>query len=40
MLTYEMHGHIVIIIGKAVIKNAPFTVDETLTQYLYSTLSL
>lgn len=34
MLTKEIHGYIAIIIVKAVIKHAPFSVDETSTQYL------
>lgn len=34
MLTKEMHGRIAIIIVKAVIQHAPFTVDESSTQYL------
>jgi len=29
-----MHGHIAIIIVKAVIKHSPITADETSTQYL------
>lgn len=34
MLTKEMHGHIAIIIVKAVVQHAPITVDETSAQYL------
>jgi len=34
MLTKEMHGHIAIIVVKAVVHHAPFIVDETSTQYL------
>lgn len=34
MLTKEMHGHIAIIITKAVVQHAPITVDETSAQYL------
>lgn len=34
ILTKEMHGHISIIIVKAVIQHAPITVDETSAQYL------
>lgn len=34
MITKEIHGHIAIIIVKAVLQHAPISVDETSTQYL------
>lgn len=34
MLTKDIHGHIAIVIVKAVVQHAPITVDETSAQYL------